>query len=88
MTDKIELRPEVQWFAEQMELKLRANDHKGGWANEDLLWLWSRIREEWEELHTAIFCQDPIPQDLIVGEAADVANFAMMVADNARRRGE
>ena len=30
MSDKLELRPTVQWFAEQMELKLRANDHKDG----------------------------------------------------------
>ena len=27
MTTEKELCPEVQWFAEQMELRLRANDH-------------------------------------------------------------
>ena len=26
----LELRPEVQWFAEQMERKLQQNDWKGG----------------------------------------------------------
>ena len=25
------VRPEVLWFAQQMEAKLKANDHKGGW---------------------------------------------------------
>ena len=26
--------PEVDWFAGRMRKKLRANAHKGGWANE------------------------------------------------------
>ena len=47
---EIELRPDVQWFAEQMELKLRENDHKGGWEGVTPLWLMARLREELDEL--------------------------------------
>lgn len=56
----IELRPEVQAFAEAMELKLRQNDHKGGWKKEepdhqwkwteDAGWLLDRAKQEIGEL--------------------------------------
>ena len=91
MSDKVRLRPSVRWFAEQMELKLRANDHKGGWADERMRYLMKRLYgEAWElslvlersQADTNDECLDPN----IVGEAADVANFAMMVADNTRRK--
>jgi len=46
----IQLRPEVRWFAEQMEKTLRDNDHKGGW-NEMSHWeLVGRLEEEVAEL--------------------------------------
>ena len=86
MSNEIELRPEVQWFAEQMELRLRANDHKDGWEDEEALWLWSRIREEWQELHDALFLT-PKSHPAVIREAADVANFAMMIADGHRFEG-
>ena len=83
MINEIELRPEVQWFAEQMELRLRANDHKGGWLDEDNLWLWTRIGEEWQELHDALHMR-PRNHQAVIREAVDVSNFAMMVADQHR----
>ena len=46
----IALRPEVRWFAEQMELQLRANDHKGGWQNDHHQTLIGRLQEETAEL--------------------------------------
>ena len=51
---KVELRPEVQWFAEQVELCLRANDHKGGWQEDSAMSLWGRINDEWHELHNVL----------------------------------
>ncbi|AHD06471.1 hypothetical protein [Paenibacillus larvae] len=86
MKEEIKLRPEVQWFAEQMELKLRENDHKGGWSDENLEHLLWRLGEEYAELRTAIELETDIMR-----EAVDVANFAMMIADRVierRRRSE
>lgn len=71
------LRPEVRAFAAAMEKQLRANDHKGGWQEEKVLWLLGRLREETDELSNALECRD-----CVLAEAADVANFAMMIADN------
>lgn len=71
-------RPEVAAFADAMENKLRANDHKGGWKNDINLDLYYRMEEESRELLTAVATGRV---DEILGEAADVANFAMMVAD-------
>ena len=84
VSEKVILRPEVKWFAEQMELKLRTNDWKGGWDGEDELWLWSRMMEEAAELHSAAFMPGERTLSRIAGEAADVANFAMMLADRFR----
>lgn len=75
----IELRPEVKWFAEQMEKKLLANDHKGGWTECTLDSLFERIDEEYFELNMA-WSEKESAEDFI-GEAADVANFLMMVSD-------
>ncbi|MGE7271378.1 hypothetical protein ACQKK5_07950 [Brevibacillus panacihumi] len=73
------IRSEVTWFAEEMEKKLRENDHKGGWEDCDILWLYGRLLEEVDELAAA-------EGDDIVREAADVANFAMMIAHLSRKR--
>lgn len=67
-------RPSVLAFAARMEQKLKANDHKGGWMNEDPLWLMKRLREECDELEAAILRDSGYG-----GEAADVGNFAMMI---------
>jgi NTP pyrophosphatase (non-canonical NTP hydrolase) len=73
------LRPVLARFAEEMESKLKANDHKGGWRNDSPWALLERLREEEEELATAIArCASP---EEIRAEAANVANFAMMIAD-------
>ena len=74
-----EVRPVVAWFAAQMETVLRANDHKGGWENCDIGYLKQRLREECTELEMAL---DSAPFDQAIREAADVANFAMMIADS------
>ena len=69
-------RKTVQWFARQMEAKLRENDHKGGWDDCELGWLLRRLGQEVGELRRALK-----KEKHVVREAADVANFAMMIAD-------
>jgi hypothetical protein len=79
---EILLRPSVQWFAEQMEITLRVHDHKGGWADCDNEYLMGRLREESQELRACLEVGDSSGR--IIRESADVANFAMMIADNTR----
>ena len=54
MTGAITLRPEVQRFAELMEVKLRENDHKGGWDECGNGYLKRRMRTELRELFAAV----------------------------------
>lgn len=78
----VEARPVVQWFAKQMEQALRKNDHKGGWDKCDPYDLLERLREESDELHEAIGPSGRMfPGLAVIAEAADVANYAMMIAD-------
>lgn len=53
VTRELELRPEVLAFAQLMEAKLRANDHKPGWKNDDPNALCDRVHEEALELAEA-----------------------------------
>ena len=84
------LRPEVRAFARAMEEKLRENDHKPGWKNDSDRSLLGRAYEELEELReecSALSIDDGgrgmrlRTPHTILGEAADVANMVMMVAD-------
>ena len=75
------MRNEVIEHAQLMEERLKENDHKGGWLTCSFEYLIRRLREEVNELDTALYEEgDPIM------EAADVANFAMMIADKAIRK--
>ncbi len=79
----MKLRPVVQRFAEEMERRLRKNDHKGGWDDCGWDYLRTRLLDELEELNAAWHrpqTERAVAQ--ITHEAADLANFAMMVADN------
>lgn len=81
-----DLRPEVVQFAVLMERQLRKNDFKGGWKNDSAQALWPRIFEELEELGTELNPFRPPgahKRENIGLEAADVANFLMMVTDRA-----
>ena len=88
MTDKatekvVFLRPCVLAFATWMESRLRANDGKGGWDAEGDGYLLESLEEEFRELCSAIHNnQRMIADKEIAMEAADVANFAMMIAHN------
>lgn len=76
------LRPEVRAFALAMEERLRANDHKPGWKSDRPLALLKRLFEEADELEGAVRDHEEERGGHVVrAEAADVANFALMVAD-------
>lgn len=77
------MREDVKWFAEQMESKLQENDHKGGWEECDPFWLLDRLKEEIFELKLSMARQE---NEDVIKECADVANFAMMIADKARKQ--
>jgi len=76
------VRSEVQKFAIEMERRLKANDHKPGWKNDDPEDLWTRCDQELMELREAVqerrLGRSHKP---ILEEAVDVANMLMMVAD-------
>lgn len=80
----IKPRPEVMRFARQMEYILRDNDYKGGWNNMSMDELYYRAREEMRELREALDrWMDDDGYILITKEAADVANYMLMIADIA-----
>ena len=80
----LQLRPEVQAFAQLMEQQLRKNDHKPGWSGDSVYSLYARLIDEQFELSNAIR-DDP---DSVLNEAADLANFAMMIACHHKMMGE
>jgi len=67
-------------FAQAMETELIENDHKTGWNQLSPQWIINRIRQETQELETAIKNDKPIRE--IQSECADIANFAFMLWDN------
>lgn len=71
------------FFISRMRLKLSNNSHKGHWRNDNLMALRQRLLEELLELDEALGAVNPIAIN-IADECADIANFAMMIADNVR----
>ncbi len=89
---KLKVRPSVENFANAIERSLRRNDSKGGWFKCKPLWLMCRLQEEMGELARELRVFDlvdpasvtKLEQERIVRECADVAAFAMMIADVAK----
>jgi hypothetical protein len=79
-TETYARRPLAMLAAGQRE-KLRANARKGTWRKHATTYLLERAEQEISELREAVDRCDAIEA---YREAADVANFAMMVADNVR----
>lgn len=90
------VRPAVDWFAKKMETKLALNDHKGGWKDCEVDWLIKRLQQETNELierwNTRQWSMQgrsagenvpliDVDDEAIISECADIANFAMMIAD-------
>jgi hypothetical protein len=84
------IRPQVEWFAAQMEQTLRQNDHKGGWEESPLWYLLERLKEETIELEVALerveLSDTQTSMEHAIRESTDIANFAMMIADKLRKR--
>lgn len=71
----------IDRFREDMLRKLRANCHKPHWRTADFASLYTLLCRKVMELAAAHKAADTMA---IINEAADVANFAMMMADNVR----
>lgn len=83
----------IRWFAERMEAVMRSHDgKKSGWDDIDLDYAAGAILAEVWELRDEVFTylglgrRDPekTSPETIIREAADVANFAMMIAEKVR----
>jgi len=73
----------VKALAVTMEEKLLLNEHKGLWDDITDIQLCKYMQEEVDEVVDAVLHGT---DDEIQKECADVANFAMMLHDNVRRR--
>lgn len=72
----------LEWFLFRCLEKLRRNSKKAHWREAKQDYLLQRIREETNELMIALM-EEP---ENVIAECADVANFAMMIADNHREK--
>lgn len=83
-------RQEVRDFAYNMEKVLRDNDHKSGWAGEDLDILFELLRQEVEELEDSLESSfNPLEyRKAVKKECIDVANFCMMIFSNLEENDE
>ena len=77
-------REQVMEFAEQMELKLLANDHKQNWRTLTDGQILNLLRAELQELETALKHET---DDAVIQECADIANCAMFIADKRAKWG-
>lgn len=77
------MRNSVKRFAELMEARLMENDHKGGWENDMPTALLVRMMEETGELAREMVLRQVSSPTQLAREAADVANFAMMIAETS-----
>ena len=94
------IRKEIKSFSEDMERKLKENEHKEYWSKSNYAYLIRRLRQEVDELEeelSSFVIGQAMPTDLsgscsiekygeVVDECADVANFAMMIADNLKNK--
>jgi NTP pyrophosphatase (non-canonical NTP hydrolase) len=67
-------------FAGLMKERLEANKHKGYWGDCSIAYLLIRLEEEVAELRAAIRDSDI---KAVTRQAANIANFCMMIAENA-----
>jgi hypothetical protein len=81
---RFKVRKSVDRFAQQMEKNLRGNDHKGGWEGCTAYHFFEGLCDEAEELRSELNVVGAFDPERVIEEAADIANFAMMIADVAR----
>ncbi len=76
-------RGSLDWFRQRMLDELEFNNHKNGWHHLSTKTLTDGIDKQWFPLLDAIKTNDT---ESIISRCANLANFAMMVADNAHRK--
>lgn len=81
--DKPDYEPEIKQLVDAMRYKLKKNAHKGRWEDLTIADAIKRLREEVVELEEAASRDSEIE---IILEAADVANFALIVANLATKK--
>jgi len=78
----VDARWQVRAFAEEMEIVLKRNDHKGGWRESPIQYLQSRLVEEMGE-YFALIAEGKDKGLTAQKELLDIANFCMMLWDRA-----
>lgn len=74
-------RKAVREFAFDMEQQLKINDHKGGWSREHAEFLAHELQRNFVKLASEIDKGDKDKHEITI-LCANIANFAMMIADN------
>jgi len=76
----------VEWFAKQMLKKLEENINKRNWIRTSYDYLFNRMKEEVKELQELLL-NDKVPykHKKMITECANVAKYAMMIADKANK---
>lgn len=78
----IKIRSEVLRFAGYMEIELLEHDDRGHWGGRSIHSLYDHLRTEVSELSIEIHNFGEPDPARVISAAADVANLAMMIADN------
>ena len=75
------------WFCEQMQKALNKNSYKGGWKGCGTEYLFEKLTEEYEEVmvYSRQSLIDKNIKKKLTAECADLANIAMMLADEVKR---
>jgi len=77
------IKNSVDWFSYLMTSELKKHLSRR-WKHESIAYLEDRLGEELAELCDAM--ESNQPKDVVEKECADVANFAMMIADVYRQK--
>lgn len=78
-------RHDIRRFLDAIIYKLKKNAHKGRWEGAKIRDYIRKLKDEVAELEDAIAGENHIE---IILEAADVANFAMIISSMATENGE
>jgi hypothetical protein len=71
----------VMQFAYEMETQLKVNDHKKGWGSEHYEFFGRELSKNFSKLYKELTAADRDKEE-ITRRCANIANFAMMIADN------
>lgn len=85
---KDQINLSIEWFPKIMKDELMKHLNRPGWKKVNFHFLYARLLDEVIELDSVLFTKSnelrKIKKDKAIRECADVANFAMMIADNLR----